>query len=185
MWWRGIWHLWEHWVFVDDHTLQAVLALVIGLVVLLGAGTFQSSVVGPPVMFPPPKQPKNKKKKRRKRKNTTGKKVVVALGDDGDVEVDDDDADSTSTGISIAESTSSHTFPRTSMLPTIITSRKDTRSTHDDLRVPLSEDVLKWNKKDADLTRKASDHEAQQQQQQHFQSTTVVPMEMTSVTRKV
>lgn len=52
--WRGVWTLWETLVFPHHPTLQSVLALTLAVFILCVTRYFESTVVGPPILFPRP-----------------------------------------------------------------------------------------------------------------------------------
>mmetsp|Transcript_18185 Transcript_18185/g.25630 ORF Transcript_18185/g.25630 Transcript_18185/m.25630 type:complete len:295 (+) Transcript_18185:195-1079(+) len=51
--WRGVWLLWDQCVFPSNPTIQHLLGLVLGSVILFIFGQFKVGVPGPPIFFPP------------------------------------------------------------------------------------------------------------------------------------
>jgi hypothetical protein len=50
--WRGVWYLWEELVFCETLAGKSAMAMVLGVGILLATGNFQTTVVGPPILFP-------------------------------------------------------------------------------------------------------------------------------------
>jgi hypothetical protein len=49
--WRGVWYLWEELVFCETLAGKSAMAMVLGVGILLATGNFQTTVVGPPILF--------------------------------------------------------------------------------------------------------------------------------------